>query len=164
MAVESTKTAWRIQAAVADGMAKADSKASFALTMQSAALAVLVLLATSARAVGDLDAAAPKALSWRGILRMTGGVSCAARASSPNLGNERQGPEGEGDFLCFGHVRRLDPAVLEAALRGNDPLLSPSRHMVMTSEIAWTKHRRVQWLLPLAAAGRAAFGLAMVVG
>ena len=47
MAVESTETACRIQAAVADLTAKADSKASFALTMQSTALAVLEAVALS---------------------------------------------------------------------------------------------------------------------
>ncbi|MGW3122010.1 Pycsar system effector family protein [Streptomyces sp. NPDC001107] len=163
MADEPTETAWRIQAAVADWTAKADSKASFALTMQSTALAVLGLLATSRRAAGDLDSAVPRLLLWVGVLLMVAGVSCAAWAISPNLRKERRGPETSDDFLYFGHLRHLEPAVLEAALRDKDPLPSLSRQVVVMSEIAWTKHRRVQWSLMLAVAGCAAFGLATVV-
>ncbi|GHK02057.1 hypothetical protein Stsp02_63530 [Streptomyces sp. NBRC 14336] len=164
MAVEPTETAWRIQAAVADWTAKADSKASFALTMQSTALAVLGLLASSKRVAGDLDSTVPGLLLWIGVLLMVGGVSCAAWAISPNLRKERRGPEVDDDFLYFGHVRHLDPEVLEAALRDKDPLPSLSRQVVVMSEIAWTKHRRVQWSLMLGVAGCAAFGLATVVG
>jgi hypothetical protein len=164
MTDEPTETAWRIQAAVADWTAKADSKASFALTMQSTALAVLGLLATSKRAGGDLDSTVPRLLLWIGVLLMVAGVSFAAWAISPNLSKERRGPENDDDFLYFGHVRHLDPAVLEAALRDKDPLPSLSRQVVVMSEIAWNKHRRVQWSLMLAVAGCAAFGLATVVG
>ncbi|MFE2313866.1 Pycsar system effector family protein [Streptomyces sp. NPDC059441] len=164
MAVEPTETAWRIQASVADWTAKADSKASFALTMQSTALAVLGLLASSKRAAGDLDSTASRLLLWTGVLLMVGGIGCAALAISPNLRKERRGPESNDDFLYFGHVRNLDPLVLEAALRGKDPLPSLSRQVVVMSEIAWNKHRRVQWSLMLAVAGCAAFGLATVVG
>lgn len=164
MAVEPTETAWRIQAAVADWTARADSKASFALTMQSTALAILGLLASSMRAAGDLDAPVPQALLWLGVLFMVGGVCCAAWAISPNLSKERRGPENDDDFLYFGHVRNLDPAVLEAALRAKDPLPSLSRQVVVMSEIAWNKHRRVQWSLLLGVAGCAAFGLAAAAG
>ncbi|MFD8373647.1 Pycsar system effector family protein [Streptomyces sp. NPDC059688] len=164
MAVEPTETAWRIQAAVADWTAKADSKASFALTMQSTALAVLGLLASSKRAAGDLDSPVPRLLLWIGVLLMVGGASCAAWAISPNLRKERRGPEVDDDFLYFGHIRNLEPEVLEAALRDKDPLPSLSRQAVVMSEIAWTKHRRVQWSLMLGVAGSAAFGLATVVG
>ncbi|MEU8945311.1 Pycsar system effector family protein [Streptomyces sp. NPDC048489] len=164
MTDEPTETAWRIQAAVADWTAKADAKASFALTMQSTALAVLGLLTTSKRAGGDLDSTTPRLLLWIGVLLMVAGVSFAAWAISPNLSKERRGPESDDDFLYFGHVRHLDPAVLEAALRDKDPLPSLSRQVVVMSEIAWNKHRRVQWSLMLAVAGCAAFGLATVVG
>ncbi|WP_369263531.1 Pycsar system effector family protein [Streptomyces sp. R35] len=159
MAVEPTETAWRIQAAVADWTAKADSKASFALTMQSTALAVLGLLATSGRAAGDLDSTVARLLLCIGVLLMAAGVSCAAWAISPNLRKERRGPEEDDDFLYFGHVRHLDPA-----LGDKDPLPSLSRQVVVMSEIAWNKHRQVQWSLLLPVAGGAAFGLATVVG
>ena len=164
MAVEPTETAWRIQAAVADWTAKADAKASFALTMQSTALAVLGLLASSKRAVGDFDSTLPRLLLWIGVLLMVGGIGCAAWAISPNLGKERRGPDNEADFLYFGHVRHMDPTALEAALLDKDPLSSLSRQVVVMSKIAWNKHRRVQWSLMLAVGGCAAFGLASVIG
>lgn len=164
MVAEPTETAWLIQAVVTDWTAKADSKASFALTMQSTALAVLGLLASSKRAVGDFDSTLPRLLLWIGVLLMVGSVGCAAWAISPNLGKDRRGPDNEADFLYFGHVRQLDPAVPEAALLDKDPLPSLSRQVVVMSEIAWNKHRRVQWSLMLAVGGCAAFGLASVVG
>ncbi|WP_208882134.1 Pycsar system effector family protein [Streptomyces armeniacus] len=164
MAVEPTETAWRIQASIADWTAKADSKASFALTMQSTALAVLGLLATSKRATGDLDSTLARLLLWVGVVLMVGGVSCAAWAISPNLRKQRRGPESNDDFLYFGHVRHLEPTTLEAALRNKDPLPTLSRQVVVMSEIAWNKHRRVQWSLMLGVSGCAAFGLATVVG
>ncbi|MFG3549758.1 Pycsar system effector family protein [Streptomyces sp. NPDC047725] len=164
MAVESTETAWRIQAAVADLTAKADSKASFALTMQSTSLAVLGLLASSQRSAGGLDSGASRLLLWCGVLLMVGGACCAAWAISPNLRKERRGPERDDDFLYFGHVRRLEPAVLEEVLRDKDPLPPLARQLVVMSEIAWIKHRRVQWSLMFAVAGCTAFALATVVG
>ncbi|MEV7640464.1 Pycsar system effector family protein [Streptomyces rubiginosohelvolus] len=164
MAMDPTETAWRIQAAVADWTAKADTKASFALTMQSTSLAVLGLLASSGRTAGGLDSTPAQLLLWVGALLMVAGASCAAWAISPNLRQERRGPRNDDDFLYFGHVRRLEPTVLEAALRGKDPLPPLSRQVVVMSEIAWNKHRRVQWSLMLAAAGCAAFGLATIAG
>ncbi|MGW4372720.1 Pycsar system effector family protein [Streptomyces albidoflavus] len=164
MAVESTETAWRIQAAVADLTAKADSKASFALTMQSTSLAVLGLLASSQQSAGELDSGAARLLLWCGVLLMVGGACCAAWAISPNLRKERRGPERDDDFLYFGHVRHLEPATLEAVLRDKDPLPPLARQLVVMSEIAWIKHRRVQWSLMLAVAGCTAFALATVVG
>ncbi|WEH41956.1 Pycsar system effector family protein [Streptomyces sp. AM 2-1-1] len=164
MAVEPAETAWRIQAAVADLTAKADSKASFALTMQSTALAVLGLLASSKRAAGELDSGASRLLVWCGVLLLFSGASCAAWAISPNLRKERRGPERDDDFLYFGHVRNLEPAALEAILREKDPLPPLSRQLVVMSEIAWAKHRRVQWSLMLAVGGCTAFALATVAG
>ena len=164
MAAEPTETAWRIQAAVADLTAKADSKASFALAMQSTALAVVGLIAGSQRAAGDLDSGVTRLLLWCGVSIMVGGASCAAWAISPNLRKERRGAERDDDFLYFGHVRHLEPAALEEILRDKDPLPPLSRQLVVMSEIAWTKHRRVQWSLILAVAGCAAIALATVVG
>ncbi|MEW2304452.1 Pycsar system effector family protein [Streptomyces sp. NPDC006655] len=164
MSVESTETAWRIQAAVADLTAKADSKASIALTMQSTSLAVLGLLASSQRSADDLDSGASRLLLWCGVLLMVGGACCAAWAISPNLRKERRGPERDDDFLYFGHVRHLEPAALEEILRDKDPLPPLARQLVVMSEIAWIKHRRVQWSLMLAVAGCTAFALATVVG
>ncbi|WP_461711601.1 hypothetical protein [Streptomyces sp. DSM 41013] len=58
MPTEPTETAWKIQLAVADETAKADSKAALALTLQSTTLAVLSLLASSRRAVGEFESGA----------------------------------------------------------------------------------------------------------
>ncbi|PZT70993.1 hypothetical protein DN402_00705 [Streptomyces sp. SW4] len=103
-------------------------------------------------------------LLWCGVLLMVGGACCAAWAISPNLRKARRGPGRDDDFLYFGHVRHFEPAELEEVLRDRDPLPPLSRQLVVMSEIAWVKHRRVQWSLMLAVAGCTAFALATVVG
>lgn len=66
MPTEPTETAWKIQSAVADATAKADSKAALALTLQSTMLAVLSLLASSRRAAGGFESgrACCESRSW----------------------------------------------------------------------------------------------------
>ncbi|MCP9213021.1 Pycsar system effector family protein [Streptomyces sp. NEAU-Y11] len=162
MPTEPTETAWKIQSAVADATAKADSKAALALTLQSTTLAVLSLLASSRRAVGGFESAASQTLLWLGIVLIMAGACCAAWAVSPRLGKERRGPEPDGDFLYFGHLRLMEPAVLEGVLRSTDPLPSLARQVVVMSEIAWAKHRRVQCSLVLAVAGCGCFAVATV--
>ncbi|XUM02939.1 Pycsar system effector family protein [Streptomyces venezuelae ATCC 10712] len=156
---EPTETAWKIQSAVADATAKADSKAALALTLQSTTLAVLSLLASSRRAAGGFESAASQTLLWLGVVLIMAGVCCAAWVS-PRLGKERRGPEPDGDFLYFGHLRLMEPAALEGVLRSTDPLPSLTRQVVVMSEIAWAKHRRVQCSLVLAVAGCGCFAVA----
>ncbi|MFC8176430.1 MULTISPECIES: Pycsar system effector family protein [unclassified Streptomyces] len=160
MPTEPTETAWKIQSAVADATAKADSKAALALTLQSTALAVLSLLASSRRAAGEFESAASQTLLWLGVVLIMAGVCCAASAVSPRLGKERRGPEPDGDFLYFGHLRLMEPAALEGVLRNTDPLPSLTRQVVVMSEIAWAKHRRVQCSLVLSVAGCGCFAMA----
>ncbi|MFI0192749.1 Pycsar system effector family protein [Streptomyces sp. NPDC017082] len=162
MPTEPTETAWKIQSAVADATAKADSKAALALTLQSTTLAVLSLLASSRRAAGGFESVAAQSLLWLGIALIMAGACCAAWAVSPQLGKERRGPDPDADFLYFGHLRLMEPVVLERALRNTDPLPPLSRQVVVMSEIAWAKHRRVQCSLVLAVVGCGCFTLATV--
>ncbi|MEU3401235.1 Pycsar system effector family protein [Streptomyces filamentosus] len=157
---EPTETAWKIQSAVADATAKADSKAALALTLQSTTLAVLSLLASSRRAAGGFDSVGAQTLLWLGVALLMAGACCAAWAVSPRLGKERRGPEPDSDFLYFGHLRLMEPDALERALRATDPLPSLTRQVVVMSEIAWAKHRRVQCSFMLAVAGCGFFAAA----
>ncbi|MEV7405649.1 Pycsar system effector family protein [Streptomyces sp. NPDC091267] len=160
MSTEPTETAWKIQSAVADATAKADAKAALALTLQSTMLAVLSLLASSRRAAGEFESIAGQSLMWLGVVLIMAGACCAAWAVSPRLGKERRGPDPNGDFLYFGHLRLMEPAALERSLRDADPLPALTRQVVVMSEIAWSKHRRVQCSLLLAVAGCCSFAVA----
>ncbi|MFD9721984.1 Pycsar system effector family protein [Streptomyces sp. NPDC059076] len=157
---DPTETAWKIQSAIADATAKADSKAALALTLQSTTLALLSLVASSRRAAGGFESVASQTLLWLGVALILTGACCAAWAASPQLSRERRGTDPHGDFLYFGHLRRMAPVDLERALRDTDPLPSLTRQVVVMSEIAWAKHRRVQYSLVLAVAGCGSFAAA----
>ncbi|WP_368067388.1 Pycsar system effector family protein [Streptomyces sp. VNUA116] len=160
MANDPLEMAWKMHAALADWIGKADSKASFALTAQSATLALLGILVGSGRVDTGSGSDTSQALLWAGALFLAGGAACAAVTVSPNLRKERRGANADDDFLFFGHLRSWAPTELETALRDKDPLPALSRQLVVMSEVAWTKHRWVQWSFVLAAAGAITLGLA----
>ncbi|MEU5386459.1 Pycsar system effector family protein [Kitasatospora cineracea] len=164
MEQDGIDTAWRVQGATADWLARADTKASFVLTLQSTALAVAGLLAGVNHAAIGAGSAGAKVFAGIGVLCMVIGVGFATAAIIPNLGKSGEEVGGSQDFTFFGHARNLDPVALETAFRDDDPLPVLARQVVVLSGLAWVKHRRVQWSLLHAVAGCAAFGLAAVVG
>ncbi|WP_218776481.1 Pycsar system effector family protein, partial [Streptomyces alboverticillatus] len=103
-------------------------------------------------------------LGWAGVLTLLAGACLAAAAVSPNLRSERRGQEPDEDYLFFGHLRHFEPEQLEGALRERDLLAALSRQLVVMSEIAWAKHRRVQWSFAAAVTGSGALGIAAVIG
>ncbi|MEU7166976.1 Pycsar system effector family protein [Streptomyces morookaense] len=163
MAADPLETAWKIQSGLNDSTGKADTKASFALAIQSTVLALLGILANAGEGfLSKPRSGASSAFLWTGVALLACGAGFAAAAVSPNLRKERRGPQPGDDFLFFGHLRRWDPAALETALKEKDLLPQLSRQIVVMSEIAWTKHRRVQWSFALAATGSAALGVAAI--
>ncbi|MER6047716.1 DUF5706 domain-containing protein (plasmid) [Streptomyces sp. BHT-5-2] len=163
MAADPLETAWRIQAALADWTGKADTKASIALSVQSTVLALVGVLATSGH--GAAARSAPgQALLWAGGCILLCGALLAAAAVAPNLRLERRGPGPDDDYLFFGHLRHFEPEALEAALRSGSALSALSRQIVVMSEIAWTKHRRVQFSFVLAVMGCAVVGASAAIG
>ncbi|MFF1308656.1 Pycsar system effector family protein [Streptomyces sp. NPDC058307] len=163
MAADPLETAWKIQAALADSTGKADTKASIALSLQSTVLALLGVLAASGRGVGARNMAG-HVLLWTGGCILLCGALLAAAAVAPNLRLERRGPGPDDDYLFFGHLRHFEPETLEAALRSGSALSALSRQIVVMSEIAWTKHRRVQLSLLLAVTGCAVIGASAAIG
>ncbi|MFI0741163.1 Pycsar system effector family protein [Streptomyces sp. NPDC021100] len=163
MAVDPLDTAWKVQSALTDWTGKADTKASIALSLQSALLALVGVLTVASHGFRTGSVLA-QVLGWAGILTLLAGACLAAAAVSPNLRSERRGPEPDGDYLFFGHLRHFEPEQLEGALRERDPLAALSRQMVVMSEIAWAKHRRVQWSFAAAVSGSGALAIAAVIG
>ncbi|MGC0419430.1 Pycsar system effector family protein [Embleya sp. AB8] len=164
MPADPLEAAWRIHGALADWTGKADAKASFALTFQSTILAVLGVLVGSDQGSRGFGSGTARPILCVAAGFLACGAACAAVAISPNLRKERRGPDADGDFLFFGHMRTWDPVALETALRDNDLLPALSRQLIVMSEIAWSKHRRVQWSLALAVAGSVTLGLTAAVG
>ncbi|WP_130440771.1 Pycsar system effector family protein [Streptomyces sp. BK239] len=163
MPTDPLETAWKLQAGLADSTGKADAKASFALAIQSTALVLLGALTSSGERPGNPKNGISLILLWAGAALLVCGACCAAAAVSPNLRKERRGPQPDDDVLFFGHLRHWDPTELEVALKSKDLLPNLSRQIVVMSEIAWTKHRRVQWSFALAAVGSSALGLAAIL-
>ncbi|MGI5341446.1 Pycsar system effector family protein [Streptomyces sp. CA-181903] len=149
-------TAWRLHAALSDWTGKADAKASFALTVQSAVL--LGLAAGAGRGFGHARGLAA-VLLWAGVAALVVGLACAVLAVAPSLRADVPGPA-EERFVYFGHLRDWEPGALEYRLREADPLPALSRELVVMSRIAWRKHVCVRWSLVCAAAGTAGVGAA----
>jgi hypothetical protein len=163
MAVDPLETAWKLQTGLNESTGKADTKASFALAIQSTVLALVGILTQGKPNPPSLEHGPSLVLLWAGVVFLACGACCAAAAVSPNLRKERRGPRPDDDFLFFGHLRQWDPTALKTALQEKDILPQLSRQIVVMSEIAWAKHRRVQWSFALAAAGSLALGLAAML-
>ncbi|MFC5801172.1 Pycsar system effector family protein [Streptomyces formicae] len=155
MTADPLDTAWRVHGALVEWTGKADSKAAFALTLQSTGLAVVAVLVSTQRGLNPSGGVAAVAFLVIGAALLALGAGFAVAAVSPSLGMGQGGqrPVARDAFLYFGHLRLWDPGELEATLRQTDPLPSLTRQLVVMSSIAWAKHRRVQWSLTCGAAG-----------
>ncbi|MFJ9085564.1 Pycsar system effector family protein [Streptomyces sp. NPDC102384] len=141
------ETAWRMHGVLVDWTGKADSKAVFALTMQSTVLVVTGTLVGSKRGLGDVGGPGSLVTLVVGVLLLVLGLCFAVAAVSPRLVGRVGVEVGNRDYLYFGHLRSWRSDDLEAALRGEDPLPVLVRQLIVMSDIAWVKHRRVQWSL-----------------
>lgn len=163
MTADPLETAWKLQAALADWTGKADTKASIALSIQSTVLALVGALATSGSGA-KVQSIPGQVLLWTGGCILLCGALLAVVAIAPNLGLERRGPGPEDDYLFFGHLRHFKPEVLEAALKSDSTLSALSRQIVVMSQIAWIKHRRVQFSFIFAVIGCASLGASAALG
>jgi hypothetical protein len=64
---EATKTAWQVHSVLAEWTRTVDAKASFALAMESAALAGVAALSGSGHRLGSVSGALPKTALWTGL-------------------------------------------------------------------------------------------------
>ncbi|MFW0872021.1 Pycsar system effector family protein [Rhodococcoides corynebacterioides] len=155
---DPTDTAWKIHSALTDWTGKVDTKASFALTIESAVLAGVVTLSGNDRALADLHG---WGVLWYvlGVVTLVAGLLCAVWAVRPRLRAQQLTNEVPTNFVYFGHLRQLTPAEVEINLRSDDILPVLSKQLIDMSKISWTKHRLVQVSLTLAPVGVALLGL-----
>ncbi|MGW0792132.1 Pycsar system effector family protein [Streptomyces sp. NPDC002911] len=149
----AVKTAWQIHAALQESTRTVDAKASFALAMESAALAGIAALSGTGRSLGRVTGFAEFAL-WAGVVLIGLSAILAVLVVLPRHNGQGRSPDpGADEFLFYGHLRHWAPDDLAQRLAGTDALPSLSSQLVVMSAIAWTKHRRVQQSLLLAVAG-----------
>lgn len=147
--------AWRMHDSAAAAVDRADTKAGFAATLETAASAVVLTLLSQAHgaplAVRVLFGLALVAF---GVALVSSMLVVTPRMKAPGA---RLVP---GEFLYFGAVRLRS---LEQLRRHIDPsvegglLAEPTEAIVYQAKqvagIAWTKHRYARWSLQAAAAG-----------
>jgi hypothetical protein len=157
------ETAWKIHSTLVDWTGKVDTKASFALTVESGILVAVTALSGSGRRLGRIDGCALWAF-YIGVAALAIGALFAISVVSPNLRKAKVTPESQDNFVFFGHVRHWDPAELETALRERDSLPVLARQLVVMSEIAWKKHERVKKSFALAVFGAFLVAMAGIFG
>ncbi len=155
---DPAEVGWRIHSALTDWTAKVDTKASFALTIESALLAGVVALSGSGRSLSDLSGCA---VFWYvlGILILILSVLMAVSVVAPRLRSQHLKSEASQNFIYFGHLRFLNATQVANHLNNSDIVPVLSRQLVVMSQIAWQKHRRVQLSLLLSPIGVAFLGI-----
>ncbi|AII10785.1 Pycsar system effector family protein [Rhodococcus opacus] len=158
MSQDPTDAAWKVHSALIDWTGKVDTKASFALTIESALLVGVITLSSKDRVFEHLSG---WAVFWYvlGITLLILGVVCAAWVVRPRLRSSDLVPESQSNFIYFGHLRELTPDVVQDHLENTPILPVLSKQLVEMSKIAWTKHRMVQVSMTLAPFGVLALGI-----
>lgn len=142
---EATETAWRIHGALGEWTARVDAKASFALTLQTAALAGILALSSDGHRLDDLHGWMPLTLLWSGTVLVMAGAVFAMLVVVPRLRAAHIRDEAPDNFIYFGHLMHRAPEELTTALQQHSPLPVLSRQLIAMSRITWAKHRHVQW-------------------
>ncbi len=151
--VSPVENAWRIHASLVEWTGRVDTKAAFALSLESGTLAGTAALASGDHGLLDLSDPGGIALLWTGVGLLALSALLAVAVVVPRVTSVRDDPGGRSDFTYFGHLRRWDPEELADTLRTQDPLLSLSRQLVVMARVAWIKHRMVKSSLTVAVAG-----------
>lgn len=162
MTPDPRDTAWRIHASIIDWTGKVDTKASFALAIESAALAGIVTLTGSGRRLDGL-VGCEVGFFWTGIAILLIGVLSVITVVAPRLRSTKMPSEWQNNYVYFGHLMHWNAEDLQKVFEEEDPLPAVTRNIIVMSKIAWTKHRRLQVSMWLATFGTALVGIAAVV-
>jgi hypothetical protein len=150
---EPIDTAWKIHAAQVDWTGKVDTKASFALALESAVLAGAVGLSKTDDRFSNLQGFFPLLTFWTGVTLVMAAVVLAVVAVAPRTRDKNVPTEWPDNFIYFGHLQHWTSNDLEKALRSSDPLPMLSRQIVAMGKIACTKHTLVKWSMRAALPG-----------
>jgi hypothetical protein len=147
--------AWKIHAAQVDWTGKVDTKASFAFALESAIIATTVALSASGRLFSDLPPGIGPLFYWLGLLSLVAGAFFALVVVRPRLKATGLHKGSEENYIYFGHAQYWEGDDLAAALKERDILPVITRQIVVMADIAWQKHRWVQWSMTLGGVGGA---------
>lgn len=145
--------AWQIHSAQMDWTGRVDAKASFALALDSAAVAALVALSAENMVFADIRDSWAWWPYWTSVVLFIIGGFLALSAVAPSLRSRQMKAERYDNYIYFGHARSWRPEFLEAELGTVDVTSVLSRQIVVMARIAWTKHLKVGWSLWLIGAG-----------
>lgn len=148
-------TAWRIHQIQSEWTSRVDTKATFAFTIESAAIATVVALTAKDRLYSSLTEWWLIALYVAGVALLLISAGLAALVVIPRLRKKAAAREAYENFIYFGHARLWTADRLEDALKSHDILPQLSRQIINMAEIAWVKHIRVQWSFGLGVLGGA---------
>lgn len=146
---EALEAAWKIHAAVTDWTGKVDAKASFALTIESAAVVAVITLTTQGRIFSQLALLSRLAL-WIAAVLLVIAAGLAVMVVIPRLRTAKIDTEWHSNFIYFGHLRHWNADDLAKAITGREILPVLARQIINMSKIVWIKHRLVQASLRLA--------------
>ena len=146
---DPTDLAWRIHGALTDWTGKVDNKASFALTIESAAIGVVIALSGSGSVLGGLEGG-DLCLYRVGVAMLATSIVLAASAVIPRTRWRASREEWSQNFVYFGHLRHWPHDELVNALQNADIMPVMAQQLVVMSEIAWKKHVAVQASLVVA--------------
>lgn len=138
-------TAWQIYLLVVDWIGKADSKAAFSLSIESAAVAGVIGFSRYGNLLSGIG-------GWR-LVAFTAGLGgmglailLSVFAVLPRVGGGSANRVLPHQYVFFGHLRHWAPGELQEALADSDrsTLSSLAEQIVAVSRVAWYKHRLVQ--------------------
>lgn len=133
--------AWRVHATLLDWIGRVDNKAWIALTLQSAALGIVVNLSVEDRPLASLSGS-QLWLFRIGAVAVGIAAVLAAAVVYPHLGGRRRARS--NDLIYFGHVRSLTEREVESgllALTAEHEVAMLARQLKAMSTIAWRKHQ-----------------------
>jgi Family of unknown function (DUF5706) len=160
---DAVVNAWRIHDALVAWTSNVDSKASFALAIESAVAAALVALCGHGARLSHLYGAWSTAFFSAGAVTLAAALVCVLYVVRPRLRSKEVDREWRNGLIYFGHLRHWSATELEAELRNGDMLPILSRQLVAMSGIAWAKHRMLQLSMTLAPVSVVLIGVAAAV-
>jgi hypothetical protein len=158
---DAVSNAWNIHSALADWTGKVDSKASFALGLETALFAGLIALTGPGWRLDTLNGLGSQITFWTAAVLLVVAILLSAWVVIPSLRGRKMDNEAPNYFVFFGHLKSWKEADVVDALE-HRPILPVLAHsLVIMSDIAWKKHRRVQ--LSMAAAVLGALGILLTL-
>jgi hypothetical protein len=150
---DAAETAWKIHATIVDWTGKVDQKASFALAVESAVVLGVIALSDTGKPLSALSGFWQLWLYRVGIGLLVFAVVLVMAAVIPRLRRDKMDDEWRENLIFFGHLKRWQRDELSKALRQRDMLPVLSAQLINMSQIAWRKHRDLQFSLWLAGFG-----------